>query len=237
MIKNFIPLSGYRQWRKTWAEKPITPWVRLFAYIDMIFVDHGFLRPFYNKPYELAPGVWRSNQPSPRMLRKLKRNIGLKTVLNFRGDESTGYFALEQEACHKAGIQLVTRRLYSRNFPDIAVVKQLIADFATLPKPILMHCKSGADRAGLGAALYLIIQEQQPVELALNQLSLKFLHIKQAKTGLLDFMLETYAQAQANTGIEFVDWLEQEFDATQLKAQFQVKGWARILVDLVLRRE
>lgn len=230
-------LSRYQRWRATWAHQPITPWVRLFAYLDMTLVDHGFLRPFYNRPYEFAPGMWRSNQPSPRQLRKLKQQIGLNTVLNFRGDESSGHYALEQEACAELGLKLVTRRLYSRDFPDVAVVKQLIHDFETLPKPMLLHCKSGADRAGLGAALYLITQQQQPVEQALEQLSLRFLHVKQAKTGLLDFLLETYAQAHAQTGIAFIDWLEQEFDPAALKPQFQVKGWASILVDWVLRRE
>ncbi len=227
----------YARWRSTWAHQPITPWVRFFAYLDMMVVDHGFLRPFYNHPYEFAPGMWRSNQPSPRMLKKLKQDIGLKTVLNFRGDESSGHFALEQEACANLGIQLVTHRLYSRNFPEVAVVKQLLADFETLPKPILMHCKSGADRAGLGAALYLITQQKLPVEQALEQLSFRFLHIKQAKTGLLDLMLETYAQAHQASGIGFIDWLEQEFNPEQLRQHFQVKGWASILVDLMLRRE
>jgi protein tyrosine/serine phosphatase len=229
--------SRYARWRDTWAHQPITPWVRVFAYIDLLLMDHGFLRPFYNPPYEFAPGMWRSNQPSPRLLKKLKQDIGLKTVLNFRGDESSGHFALEQEACAELGIQLVTRRLYSRNFPEVPVVKQLMADFETLPKPILMHCKSGADRAGLGAALYVMTQQNLPVEQALEQLSFRFLHIKQAKTGLLDYMLESYKQAHAKTGISFTDWLEQEFDPEALRQQFKVKGWASIWVDWVLRRE
>ena len=49
----------------------------------------------------------------------------------------------------------------------------------------MMHCKSGADRAGLMAALYLLIAKQ-PAREAVKQLTWKYGHVKQAKTGVLD---------------------------------------------------
>ena len=40
------------------------------------------------------------------------------------------------------------------------------------PKPLLIHCRSGADRTGLIAALYLFAIEGQQAETAVQQLSL-----------------------------------------------------------------
>ena len=55
---------------------------------------------------------------------------------------------------------------------------------------MVMHCKSGADRAGLMSALYLILNQNVSVDKAKNQLSFKYLHLKHAKTGILDAFLK-----------------------------------------------
>ena len=65
--------------------------------------------------------------------------------------------------------------------------------FNTIEMPALMHCKSGADRAGLMAALYLLIHRKRPVAEAMQQLSFRYLHVRQAKTGMLDSFFEAYA--------------------------------------------
>ena len=54
----------------------------------------------------------------------------------------------------------------------------------------MMHCKSGADRAGIASCLYLIYK-QNMMFYATKQLSFKYLHIKYAKTGILDYLFET----------------------------------------------
>ena len=54
-----------------------------------------------------------------------------------------------------------------------------------------MHCKSGADRVGIASSLYLIYKHKYNVLDASKQLSFKHLHIKYAKTGILDYLFET----------------------------------------------
>ena len=44
-----------------------------------------------------------------------------------------------------------------------------------------MHCKSGADRAGIVAVMYKLLHEKAPFEEAVEQLSFKYGHIKQGK--------------------------------------------------------
>lgn len=47
------------------------------------------------------------------------------------------------------------------------------------PKPLLIHCESGADRSGLAAALYLAAISGAGEEVAEEQLGLKYGHISE----------------------------------------------------------
>ena len=80
-----------------------------------------------------------------------------------------------------------------------------------------MHCKSGADRAGIAASLYLIYKQKYDVFDAAKQLSLKHLHIKYAKTGILDYLFETAIKKEKNSSHDFIKWINSEYDKNKLK--------------------
>ena len=109
--------------------------------------------------------------------------------------------------------------------------------FEELEYPILLHCKSGADRAGLVSTLYQHIMQDVPIEKARSQLSLRFGHVKQAKTGMLDFFFEQYLDYAKDHDIAFLDWVETVYDEDELIRSFHSGRWSNILVDKVLRRE
>ena len=52
-------------------------------------------------------------------------------------------------------------------------------------------------------------------------LSLKYLHIKRSKTGVLDHLLDVYEARQAETGISFEDWVRDEYDDLAVQAEFE----------------
>ena len=108
--------------------------------------------------------------------------------------------------------------------------------FDSIKWPALLHCKSGADRAGLMSALYLLMQRNKPVAEASKQLSFRYLHVKQAKTGLLDAFLAAYAPYEAE-GIAFFDWVNTMYDPKTLQAEFLSSSWADRLVDQLFKRE
>lgn len=56
----------------------------------------------------------------------------------------------------------------------VAALEQVMRD---APKPLLIHCKAGADRTGLASALYLGALEHQTRETAGWQLSILYGHI------------------------------------------------------------
>jgi uncharacterized protein (TIGR01244 family) len=231
--------SAFRErqsiWREAWIADLTRPSNRRRAYLDMMAFDHGFLRLWWRNLHEIAPDVWRSNQPSPDQVADLGRR-GIRTIINLRGPSRWGSYFLEQEACARAGIEMIDTRLYSRMPPTPEEVEALFAIFERAEKPLLMHCKSGADRAGLGAALYMLWSGRPPED-ALAQLSFRYLHLKHAKTGMLDAFIEAYRDAHRERGVAFRDWLHTDYDKQAMMEAYQASRAGNFLVDRILRRE
>ncbi|GIK49656.1 MAG: protein-tyrosine-phosphatase [Alphaproteobacteria bacterium] len=214
-----------------------TPQGRRRARADLIWADHGFLRSRFSNFHWIEEGVMaRANQPSPEAVARYAE-MGVKTILNLRGPSSTGYYALEREACAEHGIAMIDARMHSREPPSLEQVRRAKDLFETIQYPALMHCKSGADRAGVMAVLYAHFQMGLPIEQAVEQLSLKYLHVKQGKTGVIDYFFDTYVEAARESGKPFMQWVEQDYDKPKVRADFKAEWWANILVDKILRRE
>lgn len=214
-----------------------TPLGRRRARSDLIWADHGFLRTRFSNFHWIEDGVMaRANQPSPEAIARYAA-MGFKTILNLRGPSDTGYYALEREACAANGIVMVDARMHSREPPSVEQIRKAKHLFETIEYPALMHCKSGADRAGVMAVLYAHFKMGLPIAEAVEQLSLKYLHVKQGKTGMIDFFFATYLAETEESGKSFIDWVEQDYDKPKVKAAFMGEWWANILVDKILRRE
>lgn len=213
-----------------------TPGGRRRARRDLIWADHGFLRARFRNFHWISPEMARANQPSPKQIRRYAE-MGIKTIINLRGPSDTGYYALEKEACAKNGVALVDLRMFSRAPPTKAAVEAAKEMFETIQYPALMHCKSGADRAGIMAVLYCHFRLGQPIEQAMGQLSLKYLHVKQGKTGMLDYFFQCYLDETRESGKSFIDWVREDYDRKRVRASFMSAWWANILVDNILRRE
>ena len=213
-----------------------TPRGRLAAHLDMLFVDHGIFRVLWTAQHPVTPELIRANQPSPFHLARAKGR-GIRTVINLRGARPCGSYALEEEACRRLGLTLENFPVNSRDAPRKDVIHGTRNLFERISYPALMHCKSGADRAGFMSVLYLMLQKNVPVEHALRHLSLRYGHVRQAKTGILDFFFESYRAANAQGPKPFLRWVDESYDPAALKAHFMSKWWANALVDRVLRRE
>ena len=219
LIKDML-LTLQRRLTATFGTDISTPEARRAAWWHFQLMDHAFLRYFWSNFHEVAPGVYRSNQPSPANLRRWKDQYGLKAVLNLRGKVDQGFYLFEAEACHDLGIDLHDLKLAAKQAPPLDKLEALQDLFRTLPKPFLIHCKSGADRTGLAAALYLLLIEHRPVAQAQSQLSWRYLHIASSLAGIQDHVLRLYAKAKGETGISFADWLHRDYDPQAVKASF-----------------
>jgi protein tyrosine/serine phosphatase len=101
-----------------------------------------------------------------------------------------------------------------------------------------MHCKSGADRAGIMAVLYKHFRQGQSIREALDQLSPRYLHVRAGLTGVLDYIFERYLEEGEPQGLSFTDWVTSPaYDSVRLKAEFRAQWWGKLLTDRLLRRE
>jgi protein tyrosine/serine phosphatase len=208
------------------------------AWLNSLFVDHALLRLGWRNWGVVESGrLYRSNHPLPWQLREAARRFGLRSVVNLRGHrQDCGSDQLGRAAAAALGLTHVDAPFESRGAPHRDRILRLAEIFRSLPEPVLVHCKSGADRTGLAAGIWLLLQGRPP-EAALAQLSLRHGHVRQSRTGILDAFFRLYAEARAAGPKPFLDWVRDEYDEVTLRRSFQSRPWADRLVDGVLRRE
>ena len=119
--------------------------------------------------------------------------------------------------------------------PSRDQVRGAKALFESVEYPALMHCKSGADRAGLAAGL-MVLFDGGTAAGALRQLSWRFGHIKQARTGILDAFFLRY-QREAEGRKPFLEWVQNDYDEAALRQDFHANGLASFINDWVLAHE
>jgi protein tyrosine/serine phosphatase len=208
-----------RSLRGTFGQRIDTPMARLGSLVHYNLFDHAFLRMVWTNQYEIAPHIYRSNQPVDWRLRRLKRQ-GVRTIITLRGAESHAHHLFEEETCTRLGLGFYTVKLAARSAPHVDQIERLLHLFRTVETPFLFHCKSGADRAGLAAVLYLHVIKGEPISAARRMLSWKYYHLSSTKTGILDAFVEAFRTAQAHSGVDFETWLRTQYDRDALSHAF-----------------
>lgn len=219
-----------------WSRPIIGARARIRAWADLLLADHGFVRMVYLNAHRVTPSFWRSAQPSPRDIRRMAK-AGLATIINLRGGRCHGAWQLEKEAAERHGITIVDLVLRSREAPERETLLALPDFLESLTYPVLAHCKSGADRAGLFAALYLLIREGASAERAMEELTLNKGHFRYAQTGILDAFLEAYRDEGEARGKPFLQWVAEDYDAERVKTRFKAGRLSSLLADSLLNRE
>jgi protein tyrosine/serine phosphatase len=158
-------------------------------------------------------------------------------VVNLRGGADS-HHALEAEACARYGLKLVSYPVRSRDVPTSEQILGARALFDGLEYPALMHCKSGADRAGVMSVLYMHFRKGQPISQAVSQLHLRFGHVRAGLTGVLDYYFEYYLANIAPRGLSLEDWArEPDYDPAAIRRDFKAQWWGTLLTEKLLRRE
>jgi protein tyrosine/serine phosphatase len=201
-----------------------------------LFVDHAVLRLSHANFGTVIPGrLYRCNHPTPGRIRRLARRYGLTTIVNLRGATGSGSYHLSRDTAHKLGVAYHDLSLESRGAPHRDRILRLLDIWRSAPGPMLLHCKSGADRAGLAAGLCLLFEGRSAAE-ALRQLSWRYGHIRQARTGILDAFFLRY-QRDGEGREAFLDWLDRDYDEAALRRDFHANGLASFINDWVLAHE
>jgi protein tyrosine/serine phosphatase len=214
-----------------------TPAGRRRAILDHLWHDHAYLRLGFSNAHWISHELVRTNQPWPFQLAAWARR-GIRTVINLRGGMATSFRALEVDACARHGLELVDFVVASRDVPTPEKILAARDLFETVRYPALMHCKSGADRAGIMAVFYKHFRQGQSIREALSQLSPRYLHIRAGLTGVLDYIFERYLAEGEPAGQTFVEWVQSDaYHPARLKAEFRASWWGTQLTERLLRRE
>ncbi|MCR5873362.1 protein tyrosine phosphatase [Phenylobacterium sp. J426] len=214
-----------------------TPGGRVKAYLDYLWKDHAYLRLGFSNAHWISEELVRTNQPWPHQLALWKAR-GIKTVINLRGGFDASFHALEKDACDRLGLTMVDFTITSREVPSVQRVLGAKRLFETIEYPALMHCKSGADRAGIMSVLYMHFRKGKTIREAMDQLHLRYLHIKQGKTGVLDYTFERYLEEGEPAGMSFLEWVQSPmYDPPGMKAKFRSQMIGSLVTERLLRRE
>lgn len=177
--------------------------------------DHAWVRVLIPNFHKVDNEVYRANHPGYRRLR-LARDLGVRSVLSLRGDRPTAPTLIEKAACERLGLELRFVALRTTRLPQATTLLDLIACLRDMPKPLLLHCKSGADRTGLAVTLYLHVLKGKPIAEARTALNWKYAHFSWSKAGIVHRMLDAYEGEHLHTGIRFEEWVSERYDREAL---------------------
>jgi len=210
---------------------------RAKAWSHSLLADHAVFRVLWHNFAVVAPGrLYRSNHPTPAQLAAAARRHGIRTVINLRGHRPCGSDALSRDAAARLGLAHIDMALESRGAPHRERILRLAEIFRMMTPPALIHCKSGADRAGLAAGLFILLGGGTAQD-ALAQLSWRFGHMSKSRTGILDSFFLHYAATGERHGKNFLEWVREDYDEMALRRNFRAGGFAGFVNDRILRRE
>ncbi|WP_405404954.1 tyrosine-protein phosphatase [Paracoccus sp. Ld10] len=136
----------------------------------------GWLQHTGNLHAVVAGQVYRSAQPSGQRLSTWTTAYGFRSVLNLRGQSDATWYRQERREARRLNLHHVDFAMSDDQQMTPARAADLISLLHALPKPLLIHCKAGADRTGLAAALYLASLGHPEAE-AEAQISFQYGHV------------------------------------------------------------
>lgn len=146
----------------------------------------------------VVPGeVYRSNQPNATVIADYAARYGIKSIINLRGKEEKAHWYKQEIAAAKTlGLTHIDFGMSASRELTLEEARQLTAILRDVPKPVLIHCRSGADRTGLASVIYLNRIAHVDEATAERQLSIRFGHFG------VPFLSPTYAMDETWERIE-----------------------------------
>ena len=144
--------------------------------------------------HPITPGeAYRSAQLDQDELEYYIRKFGIRSIINVRGKKNgESWYVEEIKTCRNLGVWHYDLKLSPKKAPSPGRIQELLRLFRVAPHPVLIHCKAGADRAGLAAALWKMEIDGAPKSEARRHLSIRYGHMPLGPTQALDAFLENW---------------------------------------------
>ncbi len=119
----------------------------------------------------------------------------IKSILNLRGkNPKKKWYKEEINVCKQYKVNHYDLHLSAQSKPSKSNIKKLIKIFQLAQLPILIHCKSGADRSGLVAAMWKFYIDKTSKAEASKQLSIFYGHLPFGPTSAMDKFFDNWAK-------------------------------------------
>jgi protein tyrosine phosphatase (PTP) superfamily phosphohydrolase (DUF442 family) len=208
------PGNTPKRWCRAWV------WAIVAALACSAGLAWELRRPWFHGNLGVVdPGrVIRSAQPTTE-LPTLIHEYHLGSILNLRGGSPADWwYEAEVKAARESGVAYYDLPLSATRRPTRRELLMLIDVLKRCSYPLLIHCKSGADRTGLASAIYRMVRLGEPPAHALGAFSIEFSHIPLGGTEHLHEPLDEYAawldgNQLKHTSERFRAWVKNDYRA------------------------
>jgi protein tyrosine phosphatase (PTP) superfamily phosphohydrolase (DUF442 family) len=177
-----------------------------------------FRTPLFENNWGVVdPGrVYRSAQPDEELAERIAA-YRIASILNLRGGSPDDEFYVEEvETAEREGVAFYDVPLSATERPGRLGLLSILDVLDNARYPILIHCKQGADRTGLAAALYYMMKRNESPELAERGFSLRHAHVPLLGPEKLHEPIDEYAEwlrrkRLPHTPERFRDWVAYEY--------------------------
>lgn len=141
-------------------------------------------------PTVVLPGeLYRSPQLRPRRFDPAVQEFGFRSVVSVRGGNPTRpWYARQQIICLERDAVFHSVRLRATTLPSPVQLNLLTRIFDSTPRPMLIHCRGGADRTGLAAAIFLHLHSGLTLgEARTETLNWRYRHVPSLAPGVAQF--------------------------------------------------
>lgn len=215
---------------KSESRRPPLRLLTILAVVAASAVAIGSGSRWLENYHPVVPGViYRSAQPTARSLRRYCENDGIRSVINLRGPwRNAGWYQEEIESADDLGIRHFDISLHTHRLAPLAELRKLVKTFDECPKPMLLHCRQGADRTSLACAIYMILYQNQTPQEAITQYRLDCFHTGWARGYHLPHMFDCYSEwlkreKREHSADDFREWINSEVTLGYFGAKLQIE--------------
>lgn len=118
---------------------------------------------FTDNVHTVIPGeIYRTAQLDHAGLKKYTKQLDIKAIINLRGVwKNDHWYQVESQFAKKHYLHYYPIQFSAYELPSKQELRELVQLLETAPKPLMVHCEGGADRAGMAAAISVILFDHQ----------------------------------------------------------------------------
>jgi len=172
---------------------------RIFIFLVVIVFSWILYFKIYGNFHKVDNNLYRSAQLYSFNMPYYIQKYHIKSIINFRGKSNSKWYLDEIKISKEYNVTHYDFGFGDREIQSIKKMNQLIALMQKAPKPLLIHCKAGADRTSLATALYLYKIKNLPASKAEKEgISIEYGHFPWlgSKTIAMDESFKNYIKGQ-----------------------------------------